>query len=83
LEGCYQKNKFILQIFIYGDSTQVALVAVVVPDPDVLLPWAKENNISSTSVAELCNMDQVKKAIFQDMNATAKESKVKVLNTVF
>ncbi len=45
LEGVFGKAKFVLQIFVYGDSTQTCLVAVVVPDPDVLKPWATQNNI--------------------------------------
>lgn len=34
-----------LQVFVYGDSLKAQLVAVVVPDPEVLLPWARERNL--------------------------------------
>jgi long-subunit acyl-CoA synthetase (AMP-forming) len=35
----------VLQAFVYGDSYKAQLVAVVVPDPEVLLPWARERNL--------------------------------------
>lgn len=34
-----------LQVFVYGDSLKAQLVAVVVPDPEVMLPWARERNL--------------------------------------
>jgi long-subunit acyl-CoA synthetase (AMP-forming) len=39
------KSPFVAQIFIYGSSLKASLVAVVVPDPEILLPWAKEKAI--------------------------------------
>lgn len=35
----------VAQMFIYGSSLKAALVAIVVPDAEVLLPWAKEKGI--------------------------------------
>jgi hypothetical protein len=45
LESAYVKSPFVAQIFIYGSSLKASLVAVVVPDPGILLPWAKEKAI--------------------------------------
>lgn len=39
-----------LQVFVYGDSLKAQLVAVVVPDPEVLLPWARERNLPQVTV---------------------------------
>lgn len=30
------------QSFVYGDSLRSQLVAIVVPDPEYLLPWARD-----------------------------------------
>jgi long-subunit acyl-CoA synthetase (AMP-forming) len=39
------RSPLLLQVFVYGDSLKAQLVAVVVPDPEVLLPWARERNL--------------------------------------
>jgi long-chain acyl-CoA synthetase len=46
IEGVYQRSPFVLQAFVYGDSLQAQLVAVVVPDPEYVLPWAGERRLS-------------------------------------
>ena len=35
----------LLQSFVYGNSLRSQLVAIVVPDPEYLLPWAKERGL--------------------------------------
>jgi hypothetical protein len=39
---CCQPTPTAPQSFVYGDSLRSQLVAVVVPDPEYLLPWAKD-----------------------------------------
>ena len=36
----YTRSPLVAQAFVYGDSLQPNLVAVVAPDPETLLPWA-------------------------------------------
>ncbi|EGD75308.1 acyl-CoA synthetase [Salpingoeca rosetta] len=45
LEGIFHRSKYIGQIFVYGDSTQPTLVAIVVPDKETLEPWLREQGI--------------------------------------
>ncbi|ORZ22655.1 hypothetical protein BCR42DRAFT_406711 [Absidia repens] len=42
IEGVYQKHELVSQAFIYGNSLQSSLVAVVVPDKDNFDRWAKD-----------------------------------------
>lgn len=44
LEGIFLRSKYINQVFVYGDSTQASLVAIVVPDRETMEPWLKEHN---------------------------------------
>ena len=48
IENVYARNKFVAQSFVYGDSLQAHLVAIVVPDIEILLPWAKQKGFGET-----------------------------------
>eukprot|EP01114_Cavostelium_apophysatum_P003480 TRINITY_DN1338_c0_g2_i1.p1 TRINITY_DN1338_c0_g2~~TRINITY_DN1338_c0_g2_i1.p1 ORF type:complete len:663 (-),score=159.25 TRINITY_DN1338_c0_g2_i1:93-2081(-) len=77
IESVYIKSKFVQQIFVYGDSFQSCLVGIVVPDPDVLLPYAREHNFPNADNFELlCKDPKVKELISNDLSATAKEGKL-------
>lgn len=52
---------------------QSCIVAIVVPDVDVVKCWALENRIPGT-LSVLCNNPEVKQLIMQDMIAWGKEA---------
>ena len=76
VEGCYKKNPFVEQIWVYGNSFKHALVAIVVPKESKVLEWAKHHH-KSGSFEELCKDETLKAAIFESLTATAKEAKLK------
>jgi len=76
VEAQYIKSPYIQQCFIYGDSFKAELVAIVVPDPEVLGPWAKENG-HGEDMAAVCAKPAVKEFLFAEMNKTGKECKLK------
>uniref|UniRef100_M4DW99 Long-chain-fatty-acid--CoA ligase n=1 Tax=Brassica campestris TaxID=3711 RepID=M4DW99_BRACM len=69
IENVYAKCKFVGQCFIYGDSFNSSLVAVVSVDPDVLKSWAASQGIKHGDPRELCNNPRVKAAVVSDMDA--------------
>jgi long-chain acyl-CoA synthetase len=76
LETLFQRSKYVMQIFVYGDSFKTHLVAIIVPDPDVLVPWAKANGIASANMQALCNNPRVQALIAQDLNSLAVSAKL-------
>jgi len=76
LEGVYNRSKFCHQVWVYGDSTKSTLVAVACPDPEVLIPWAKQNNISGDMHA-LCKNKQVQEELLKDLVNTGKVNKLR------
>jgi len=76
LETVYLRSTFVAQVFVYGDSFKNYLVAVVVPDPEVLLPWAQQQNIKGDLVS-LCLNDKVKLMIYNSLVKVADKVKLK------
>jgi long-chain acyl-CoA synthetase len=55
IENVYAKCKFVSQCFVYGDSFNSSLVAIVSVDPEVLKAWAGSEGIQYNDLAQLCN----------------------------
>lgn len=81
LENVYQKSSLIQQIFVYGDSLQSFLVAVVVPEQAQITKWASENSVAG-DYDQLLSAPQTKKAILDDMNKLATEAKFNGLERI-
>ncbi|XP_076003849.1 long-chain-fatty-acid--CoA ligase 1-like isoform X2 [Genypterus blacodes] len=81
IENIYIQSAPIAQIFIHGDSLQACLVAIVVPDPDMALGWAKKRGFEG-SYSELCSNMNVKYAILQDILRLGKEAGLKSFEQV-
>ncbi|KAI9203795.1 long-chain-fatty-acid--CoA ligase 5 [Polychytrium aggregatum] len=75
------KNKFIGQVWIHGDSLESYLIAVVVPEPDTVLTWAKHNGLEGKSMAELCETEALNKLIMDSIVESAKEHALKSFET--
>eukprot|EP00735_Rhodelphis_limneticus_P008670 TRINITY_DN2186_c0_g1::TRINITY_DN2186_c0_g1_i1::g.12866::m.12866 TRINITY_DN2186_c0_g1::TRINITY_DN2186_c0_g1_i1::g.12866 ORF type:complete len:815 (+),score=275.02,sp/Q8LPS1/LACS6_ARATH/43.33/5e-176,AMP-binding/PF00501.23/1.9e-90,AMP-binding_C/PF13193.1/0.024,DUF2946/PF11162.3/0.2 TRINITY_DN2186_c0_g1_i1:48-2492(+) len=75
IENIYQKSTYVAQIFVYGDSYQSCLVAVVVPEEPALKKWAQDNG-KPTDIKTLCGMKEVKQMMMADMKRVATEFKL-------
>ena len=77
VENVYVKSTFVAQIFVYGDSLQSCLVAVVVPDPETATEWAAANGVAGASLADLVRNKDFIKAVETDMTRIGKEGQVR------
>lgn len=78
IENIYASSPLVAQSFVYGDSLQSTLVAIVVPDEEQLrLWWAKEGGATKATLAQLCADPKVIKGVFADMTRVGKEGKLK------
>ena len=65
---------------MYGDSLQASLVAIVVPDEEVLAQYAKANGLmkgGAPTLRDMCENETIKRAVFNSMNKAANEAKLK------
>lgn len=58
LEGEFSKTEVVAQIWVYGNSLESTLVAVVVPESHILTDWAKQAGVEG-DLAAICKSDKV------------------------
>ncbi|GAB4844591.1 Long chain acyl-CoA synthetase 4 [Ancistrocladus abbreviatus] len=76
LENIYNLASEIDMIWVYGNSFESSLVAVVNPNKQALEIWAKENGVAGDFSA-LCEHPKAKAYILERLNRVAKENKLK------
>uniref|UniRef100_UPI0037E78FC2 long-chain-fatty-acid--CoA ligase 5 isoform X1 n=1 Tax=Semicossyphus pulcher TaxID=241346 RepID=UPI0037E78FC2 len=81
VENVYVRSGPVAQVFVHGDSLQSCLVAIVVPDPEVLPGFAKDLGCNG-SIEELCKHTDIKKAILSDLTKLGKEAGLKSFEQV-
>ncbi|KAG7506764.1 long-chain-fatty-acid-CoA ligase 5 [Solea senegalensis] len=81
IENVYVRSGPVAQVFVHGDSLQSCLVAVVVPDPDILPDFAKNLGCQG-SIEDICKHTEIKKAILLDMTKLGKEAGLKSFEQV-
>ncbi|KAL4239460.1 Long-chain-fatty-acid--CoA ligase 5 [Mactra antiquata] len=71
IENTYMRSQYVAQAFVEGDSLKAYLMGVIVPDEEVMIPWAKENNIQG-NLKDICSREDVKNMILTDINKIGK-----------
>ncbi|GFE55346.1 fatty acyl- synthetase 3 [Babesia ovis] len=77
VESIISMSPLVAQSFVYGDSDQVAPVAIIVPDELVIKTWQEANGMSGKSFEEVCATPQLRKAIFDDIMRLFEENKLR------
>lgn len=75
IENTLANSPWIMQQFIYGDSFQSYLIAVIVPNQGPVMRWAKENNIEGT-YEKLCEDPKLNAEILTDLTRLSRDKKV-------
>ncbi|KAK9835226.1 hypothetical protein WJX81_007254 [Elliptochloris bilobata] len=76
IENVYMRSPLVAQCFVYGDSLCAALVAIVVPDPEALLPWAAGRGLPQ-DLGRLCSDPSVTAAVLRSMLEEGRAAKLR------
>lgn len=81
IENIYIRSQYVEQVFVHGESLKSCVVAVVVPDVDVIKCWALENGIKGT-FSGLCENPRIKTIIMEDMLQWGRNAGLKTFEQV-
>ncbi|KAJ6844220.1 putative long chain acyl-CoA synthetase 6, peroxisomal isoform X1 [Iris pallida] len=77
IENVYAKCQFVAQCFVYGDSFNSCLVAVVAVEPEVLKAWAASEGIKYEDLRDLCADPRARAAVLADMDSVGKQAQLR------
>jgi long-chain acyl-CoA synthetase len=72
----------VAQSFVYGDSLQSTVVAIVVPDEEQFVKWAHANGFPGKSISELVADEKVCKAVQKLLDAQGRANGLKGFENV-
>jgi len=68
IENVILSSQFIAQAFVYGDSMQSCLVAILVPDEEFVTAWKKgQAAFADLPFADICDSKAFNKLVFDDV----------------
>lgn len=77
IENIYLTAPSVMQVYLHGDSLQAQLVAVVVPDAETFEKWVTGKGMPGGKFEDLCQREDVKKAVLAEMTETGKKCLLK------
>eukprot|EP00250_Pteridium_aquilinum_P007552 c1723_g1_i1 orf=521-2539(-) len=76
LEMVYGMSLYVDSIWVYGNSFESSLIAVVVPNEQSLQAWATANGVKGDLV-DLCKESRVQDFLFQELTTLGRNQKLK------
>ncbi len=76
LQNLYRRNKYVNQIFVYGDSYSHYIIAIIVPEEEEIFGWADSHNLEK-NVPILCENQELKDLILEELTTIANDQNVK------
>lgn len=77
IENVYAKCKYIAQCFVYGDSFNSSLVAIVAVEPEMLKAWAASEGIQYDNLQQLCANPRARAVVLADMDDIGKQAQLR------
>ena len=74
VENKLNMSPYIAQIFVYGDSLQHYLVAIIVPDKVAIEKWASENGVVESDFGQLLKNQDIIKFFQNEMVLKSREA---------
>eukprot|EP00826_Nyctotherus_ovalis_P050113 TRINITY_DN610_c0_g3_i2.p1 TRINITY_DN610_c0_g3~~TRINITY_DN610_c0_g3_i2.p1 ORF type:complete len:575 (-),score=138.99 TRINITY_DN610_c0_g3_i2:150-1874(-) len=75
IENILNNSPWVNQIFVYGNSYQNYLIALIVPLEHAVMKWAKDSDIKG-SFEDICHNNQLNKVILKDLTSLGREKKL-------
>ncbi|VDD94385.1 unnamed protein product, partial [Enterobius vermicularis] len=83
IENVYIRVPCVQQVFVDGDSLESYLVAIVVPEEDVIRDWFKQNvDTKNQSYEAILKDEKVRKYVLDEMQKTGKQNKLNSIEQV-
>jgi long-chain acyl-CoA synthetase len=82
IEIVYAKHEIVTQAFVYGDSLQSTLVAIIIPDEVPFVAWAAANGFPGKSFKDLCADPAVRKSVQKVLEGYGRQNNLKGFENV-